>query len=223
MQSSFLIIVRKEKMKSKRGLAVLISLLAAILFAPAANALPGDGVLSGWEPNSVSFSYSYEGRTLAGQIDFAVYEDYPGEAPFGGQYLYAYQIINSDFSNVGVDVLSIAILEGATVGDIGWDSSGVVDEVEPSFGYFSPDPQSAQSAIFLFLPSLNGVVESGRDSVVLLFSSDFAPTEGFGMIEGGSIGGMVERLPTPLPEPVTISLLGVGGALVTLIQKKRFN
>jgi hypothetical protein len=212
--------VRKGKMKSNKGFGILVLLLVVVPLAPDAYALPGDGVLSGWGPNSVSFDYSYEGRTLAGRIDYAVYEDYPGNSPFQAQYLYAYQIMNSDFSYVGVDSLSIAILEGAGVGNIGSDSSLTPDGVEPSLQYFSPSPQAPQSAIYLFVPSLNGLVESGCSSAVLLFGSDNAPAEGFGIIEGGSIGKIVEGLPTPLPEPVTIFLLGIGGAVITLTQKR---
>lgn len=209
-------------MKSKRNFRFLVLLFVATLFTPAANALPINGALSGWEPSNIPFDFTYEGRRLTGEISCAVYDEYPGDAPSGGQYVYAYQIFNSELSSVSIDFFSIGILEGAVVGDIDSDTYQVTDGVVPSYAYFSPDQQTAESAIYLFLPFLNGLVESGQNSVILLFSSDNDPTEGFGIIEGGSIGEMIDGLPTPLPEPATIFLLGIGGALLTLTRKKRF-
>lgn len=198
-----------------------LSTLVLAVIASAANALPAGG-LPGWS-GDVDFGYDGpDGRTLAGQVDYAVYDvvDYPGSAPSGGQYIYAYQIFNSSSSDVGVKSLSVCILEGADVGNINWDDYEAPDGIAPFLEYFSPDPQAAQSADFLFWPYLNGLVESGGHSVNLLFSSDGGPIVGFGLIEGGGVGGMIEGLPTPVPEPTTLVLLGIGG-LITLTRKKR--
>jgi len=210
-------------MKSKRNFRSLLSLLlVSTLFASAANGLPSSGALPGWEPSIMPFDYTFNGRSLTGDIDYAVYEEYPGTAPSGGQYVYAYQIINSELSDVSIDSFSVGILEGTSVGDIGSDLYQVADGVEPSFAYFSPDAQAAQSAIYLFLPHVGGLVGSAQNSAILLFSSDKTPTEGFGVIEGGGIGRIVEGLPTtsPAPEPATIFLFGTGAILVTLTRKR---
>jgi hypothetical protein len=211
-------------MKSKKELGSLVLLFVLMLLPSAANALPA-GTLPGWS-DSVDFEqYGPNGRTLIGRVDWGVYayNDYPGSAPPGGAYVYAYQILNSGHSTVGVDSFSVGILEGAGVVGIGSDDFEVVDCIEPFHEYFSPDAQTAQSAIYLFLPETNGLVGSGQYSFNLLFSSDIGPTaDGFGMVAGGSIGKAIEGLPTPVPEPATIFLLGVGGAAVTLSRKRRF-
>ena len=204
-------------MKFKKGIGFLIMLIVVTQTAPAANALPM-GAMEDWFGDAFFEYYGLDGRALIGQIDYAVYEvdDYPGSAPSGGQYIYAYQVINSGVSDVGAESFSACILEGAEVGNINWDDYQATNGIKPSFEYFSPDSQAPQSARFLFLPGL-GPVGSGQTSVNLLFSSDNGPTDGFGFIEGGGIGGAIESLPTPVPEPATFVLLGIG--LMALARK----
>jgi hypothetical protein len=208
-------------MKSRRALDFLsVLLFVSLQFSTCANALPGEGTF--WEPSSVPFVFVHEGRTLSGHIDYAVYDatGYPGTAPSGGEYIYAYQIHNVS-SDVGVESFSVAIESGREVGGIGWDDPETSGGVVPSFEYFSPSPEAAENAKFLFFPQIGGLVESGQQSVLLLFGSDSAPTLGFGLIEGGSVGGIIEDLATPLPEPATIILLGLGGTLVALTRKRQ--
>ena len=208
-------------MKSRTELGlILYLLLAGTLFVSAADALPLSGALSGWEPATAYFDYTYGGRTLTGQIDYAVYDSFDGNPLSGGSYVYAYQIFNSGASDVSIDSFSVGILDEAVVTDIGWVLPDGGAEVEPSFAYFSPDPQSPQSAIYLFMPQLDGVIGIGGSSAILLFSSDSLPETGFGIVEGGSSGETVQGLPTPVPEPATILLLGAAGAVMALTRKR---
>jgi hypothetical protein len=207
-------------MMRNRVMLILTSVLVAMSLTGQASALPGSGVVPGWDPDTVLFDYTYDGRNIAGQIDYAVYEDFPGWLPGAGPYVYAYEIYNSEFSNVSIDSFSVAMFDGVDGGLIGFDVTGSPTGIEPSFNYFSPDAGSPQSAVFLFLPHQGGVIEDGYESVTLLFSSDDAPTAGFGIIEGGGIGTMVDGIATPLPEPTTILLLGMGGAAVTMMRRK---
>jgi len=196
---------------------LLFALFFAAILAGSAHALPGTPVLSGGTP----FDYTYDGRILRGQIDYAVYEVYPGTVPGPGAYVYAYQIFNDASSNVAIDSFSLSILEDAAVGDIGWDDFGVVGGIEPSHAYFSPDAATAQSAIYLFLPFMGGLIGADEYSVIMLFTSDNEPTESFGILEGGSIGTMVNGLPTPVPEPATVLLLGIGALSLTGMGRRR--
>ena len=210
-------------MKAKYRGAFLFLLFAVAMFAPAASALPLTGTVSGWGPNSVSFQYSHDGRTIEGWVDYAVYDDYPGNILSGEQYVYVYQIFNSGLSDVDIESLSIGILDDADVGIIGYDGYGVPGGTVPTYSYFSPGSGSAQSAVYLFLPTLigEGVIEDGDESVLLVFTSVDGPTDGFGIIQGGGIGTMVEHLPTPVPEPATVILLGIGSAFLAVTGRRK--
>jgi len=208
-------------MSSKKEISCLIIMLFVVTqFETTTNALPA-GAMEGWAGTADFEYYGPDGRSLTGQIDYAVYrvENYGGSPPLGGDYIYAYKIINSGSSTVSINSFSVAILQGAEVGNINWDDYEASDGIEPFFEYFSPSPQSPQSAEFLFIAGTTGLVESGLHSVNLLFSSNYGPTEGFAVMTGGGIGGPIETVPTPVPEPATLVLLAAGG-LIIFTQKK---
>jgi hypothetical protein len=211
-------------MKSLVFLFMTILLILPLPASAVVTELPTAGALSGWAPTGISFDFGITGRPFAGSIFYAVYNasGYPGSAPSGGSYIYAYQIFNNSSSTAAIDSLSIGILGDAKAGKIKCDDFQSPNGIDASLSYFSPNAAAAQSAKFLFLSSPNGLVESGQHSVLLLFSSDDSPTHGFGVIEGGGVGGRVDGLATPLatPEPTTMTLLGAAGIL-SLIRKKR--
>jgi hypothetical protein len=205
------------------ALIILCAMLVMFVLLNSANALPTEGTLPGWEPDTISFDYTYDGRTLSGQIEYAVYDDYPGGWPGGEHYYYAYHITNSELSNVAIDSFSVSIFEDVTVGGIGHDGYGVdEDGIVETYAYFSPDTHTPQSAMYLFMPGSigQGLIEPGDESLNLLFSSPHAPTTGYGLVEGGSMGAIVSEIATPLPEPATILLLGIGGGLMTMIRNR---
>lgn len=193
------------------------------LFIPAADALPV-GAMGIWS-GSVDFYGEHNDGTLTGHVDWAVYEadDYPGTAPPGGDYVYAYQVFNTGDPQSGSDKaaahLTVYLLEQADVGTISWDDYDVTDGVEPSNSYFWPDPP--ERAIFYF-PSV--VVLPGEWSVNLLFSGG-APTWGSGRVGSGPIIAEIESgslpTPTPIPEPSTVALLTAGACLLKFARAGR--
>jgi hypothetical protein len=197
-------------------------LCVTAVFVSAANALPTGGIYAGWGPEPIPFFFVVDGRTLSGSIECAVYNNYQGNAQLAGTYVYAYQIFSSG-SNVSIDSFSVAIFENADVLSITYDDPEQTGGVNPSFAYFSPDQPTAQSAAYVFLPwsPFPGVIPNGGKSTVLLFSSNNVPNRGFGIIEGGSAAGVVNNLPTPVPEPATIVLLGISSAAVCTMRKRR--
>lgn len=194
------------------------------LFIPAANALPVELALPGWF-GSVDFygEHSLIG-ILTGHVDYAVYEadDYPGTAPPGGDYIYAYQVFNTgdpqSGSDEGVIHLSVYLLEEADVGTISWDEYDVTDGVEPSNSYFWQDPP--ERALFYFSPA----VRPGEWSVNLLFSGG-EPTWGSGHLRHGPLIATIESeslpTPTPIPEPSTVALLAAGACLLKFARAGR--
>ena len=198
-------------------------MLLMFLLINSAYALPGEGALLDWGPETIPFDYTYDGRRLSGQIEYAVYDNWPGSWPEGEHYYYAYHITSSLLSDVAIDSFSLSIFGDVDVGGIGHDGYGVdEDGIEETYAYFSPDSGAPQSAIYIFMPESMGLglIEPGEESLNLLFTSPYAPTTGYGVIEGGSMGTMVSGLATPLPEPATVLLLGLGGALVTMMRNR---
>ena len=161
-----------------------------------------------------TYVFSRYGRTLTIDIEYGVYEaatvSWDDPLSLTGNYIYAYQIYNDAVaSDVGVTFFSVSILDGVSVLDIGSAESGV----EPYVAYFAPGQVGAESAEFSFAP-LPGysTVGIGEHSNILFFTSDnpWTESDGFGAIHGEVVIGEISNLPTAVPEPATIVLLGCG-------------
>ena len=218
------VLPKKGEMSMMKRLILFSIFIVAVFFAGNAVALSITEALPGWH-GSEFFNFDADGRSLVGRVDYAVYDNsdqnytYPGTAPQGGRYIYAYQVFNETdpCSNVNIESLSVAILDGVDVGEIDWFDHDVFGGVDPSVLYFSPDENTPLSARFMFI--YPDFLHGGEYSSNLLFSSDNSPTWGYAHVEGTSVGGMVENLPTPAPEPASIIVLG-GGCLVFAIKRK---
>ena len=145
-------------------------------------------------------------------VEYAVYApgNYPGtHADKATSYIYAYQVFNAGASTV--------TLSGLTVG------------LAPGSGAASPTDDDAYGALGGIAPQLSTL--SGTTSVVwyitsapaehttvLLFSSPNDYTFGPATVADGGEGD-TQSLPTPIPEPATLSLLAV--ACLPLLRRRR--
>ncbi len=188
----------------------LSAILAAVFLAgglpSVANAtLAGDytAIISG----SVSISQTTSPKFFA-HIDYAVYEidDYPGSQTFtSGEYVYCYQIFNDSTSTGNINSLTIDI-DTATIAyspyydtDSGSGTSGGKVATGLSVG------SSAISYIF----GSRSAISANNYSVVLLFTSDYAPDTTLGTIILGTTtaGSFSVQFPVPTPEPASLLLL----------------
>ena len=181
------------------------ALTCAFVFAVSAKAsLCNDtNAMTGFT-GTTSFDITVSNVSLNADVEYAVYAPgiYPGKDLTGdSEYIYAYQILSRSHTNVAIDFFSVGISSGVVIDNIYTDNtygSGVDPLLSNIF---------AQSAWFIFADqSLN----KRECSNVLIFTSVYSPTMGFGTISGGGASEMA-ALPTPstspIPEPATIALL----------------
>ena len=133
-----------------------------------------------------------------------------------GEFVYSYEITND--SPVGISFFSVGIIPGADVFDCSYDGIGVIDPA-----YWSPAGSPVQSVDGLFIDTIDN---DSLSSAVLWFKSDNSPTMGSALLVGTMSGlGYTAAgdvlAPSVAPEPATILLLGIGGAVVSLTRRKR--
>jgi hypothetical protein len=169
------------------------------------------------------------GDFLRGRIDFAVYDTLGGnefieagfEAQGEGQYIYAYQIFNDYEPASDEAVWSFAVF--------GIDEDGepsgvplVVDEM--SIGS-QEDPESGVEPTDAYFGSSNsrgvwefggGALFAGEHSWFLVFNSNSGPVPGSYEVKAPEEG----KFPVSTPEPGTLMLLGIGGALIFTRRRK---
>lgn len=159
--------------------------------------------------NQTKGSHIYSFNVSYAVYDVTVYNANGRFDPSYGQdlYIYAYQIFNSVNSNTDIKAFEIAITESVTVDNITYDEvAGMPFGITPHLENILPT-----SAIWKFDKN---PINPGENSVVLLFTSDFAPgydnnTTLHSRNENG-ISGISVVAPSLIPEPTTLLLLGLG-------------
>ncbi len=185
-----------------------------------AGILAGDpDAMSGWA-GSVKDIYSHTSETFAVELDYAVFApgDYGAGDPSGGEdYVYAYQAYNLSESNVAVSSLSVGTAPGAIINSAGKDSTsthGKSGGKDPVFYQHDPD---AASTTWSF--SGTGFVKDTWSSV-LLVTSPMGPTlDEASVIDGGNSLNF-DDVPTPLPEPASMTLLALGAVAVVTRRRR---
>lgn len=183
------------------------------------NAGPGPG--GSWTGSDVYDNGLASPFHLVGNLDFAVFTAanfvtaFPGAAPAyvpGDALVYAYQIENQGDFAVSAQIVGISSVAN-TIGSFLYNAG----EVAPSFSVFDV----GGNAIWGFTAPNIG---TGQDSYVLAYSSPNIPTMGTGVgitVDGGTFG--ITNVPTPsstpIPEPASIAVAGLG--LVSCLLSRR--
>jgi hypothetical protein len=145
---------------------------------------------------------------LLAEVDNHVYQYDTGD--YAGSYLYTYEITcKSTFS---LSFFSIAVLEDASIDETGYESGGV----EPSIWLTIGSPVQSVDAIF------GSSINYNNNSALLWFVSDGDYTLTDASVAGAKSGFQAlasEQLYSPIPEPATLVVLGIGG--LCLISRKR--
>jgi hypothetical protein len=146
-------------------------------------------------------------------VNSNVYYGYTS-GPYQDKYVYTYQITNN--SGLGLSSFSVGIFDGANA--FAPDVEEAVGTVSPTYWTTVATPVQSVHALFADI-----TVGDGESSAILWFVSDYTSTSGNGALYCMSSGFpyyATGDVLTPIPEPATIMLLGVGG-LMTLTRKRK--
>ena len=200
------------------------ALLPAILMAcSGAFALPlntDPAAISGTTGLS-HYSATVGSKAFSCEVVYAAYEtaNYSGYDPSWGhdKYLYAYQIFNSGNSNVFINTFMVNMLAATQPHLIAFDGAAGVPYGLSSSSQEFMFHNDNKNAVWRF--GNQPVVGPARHSVVLVFTSDNAPSMSTAKVSAGDFAGVLNVVAPHVPEPTTAALL-CGGAYALL--RRRF-
>lgn len=206
-------------MKVIRYITCLAFLLGLMIFPNNASAtllaLPDSSYLDGlWQGTSY---YPDDGFSL--RIDFAVYDTLGGneiaaiegfEAPGDGQYIYAYQIFQNNNEGYNeVACFSLLNLDGSAVDGSLMQCTTALDDKNDGI---APDPLICGNPGIWVWGGDNGYISTAQHSWFLVFSSHSVPIAGSYEVQAPS--------DFPIPEPMTVALLGFGA--LAILRKRKY-
>ncbi len=168
---------------------------------------------------SQAFVDGFAGFTVNASVDFAVFAPgafgvaFPGLDPSAGaDYVYAYQIINSDTPDASaISTFTVGLDGDEPLGAIGFIGAAFL--VDPSgSSYVGIGPSSAAWDF-----TAPGVIPVDTESSILIFTSAAAPGLDFATVSGA--WSATRELPSPMPEPAALGLVALGMGLISLRRK----
>lgn len=147
-------------------------------------------------------------------IDYAVYApgNYSGSYSFPDEYVYCYQLFNDSTSTSNIASLTIDTGTASIAYNPYYDTasgSGV------SGGSTPLTPDTTPDAITYNFGIRNAITVNNH-SVVLLFTSDFAPDSimGTGYLGTTTAGSFSVQIPVPTPEPASLIFLTLASPFI---------
>ncbi len=209
------------------GLALAGILFLTLATAVMAGPLPTDPAgMAAWQGSKVISSAKITATVeysvyAPGQFDMSTALGFPTDPSLDSDYVYAYEVFSS---SVPFKDLTIATISGSV--PLAYAGTNHVDNVFAPNGGTAPNseifnvatlPDRIINAKWTFSTALDA---STGFSNILYFTSPYGPTFNTASISGGGTNLASSTLPSPVPEPATVTLAAIAAAC--LLAARRF-